>query len=184
MAPRNTPIAAGELAPPLVLQTIDNATISLDQHRGRTVLLAFHRFANCPFCNLRVHRLAERYSELHARGLEIIAVFESPLSLVREGVARQRLPFAIVADPERALYREYGVDVGSWAGVLKSLKRIDEIREVKRLGLPQGPADGRKSQLPADFVIGPDGRVLRAYLGKDIGDHIAIDEIAALLPRG
>lgn len=182
MAPRNTPVAEGELAPALALEDVYGSALTLEQHRGRTVLLAFHRFANCPFCNLRVHRLAERYDELHPRGLEIIAVFESPRSLVREGVARQKLPFAIIADPDRALYREYGVDVGSWAGVFKSLKRLDEIKEAKRLGLPSGPADGRKSQLPSDFVIGPDGRVLRAYLGKDIGDHLSIDELAALLP--
>jgi len=33
------------------------------------------------------------------------------------------------------------------------------------------------SQLPAEFLIGPDGTIDRAYYGKDIGDHLPIGEI-------
>jgi len=31
--------------------------------------------------------------------------------------------------------------------------------------------------VPADFLIGPDGRILVAYYGKDISDHLPIEII-------
>jgi len=42
----------------LVLQLVNGAAVSLASWRGHPVLVAFHRFASCPFCNLRLHTLA------------------------------------------------------------------------------------------------------------------------------
>jgi peroxiredoxin len=156
--------------------------VTLSALRGRQVLLGFHRFAACPFCNLRVHRLVERHEEFTARGLEVVAVFESPLAAMREALARQEVPFAVIADPERSLYKRYGVDGGSVLGLLKAVTRGEDFLAARRLGLPLGSLDGKKTQLPADFLIGPDGRIRVAYLGRDIGDHLPIDELLRQLP--
>jgi hypothetical protein len=37
------------------------------------------------------------------------------------------------------------------------------------------------AKMPADFLIGPDGRIVEAYYGRDIGDHLSIERIDALL---
>ena len=44
-----------------------------------------------------------------------------------------------------------------------------------------GPMQNVYTMLPADILIGPDGSVVRAYYGTDIGDHLSIDEIRAKL---
>jgi hypothetical protein len=36
-------------------------------------------------------------------------------------------------------------------------------------------------KMPADFLIGPDGRILKAHYGRDIGDHLAMKEVDASL---
>lgn len=40
-----------------------------------------------------------------------------------------------------------------------------------------GPMDGNTNLIPADFLIGPDLTVERAYYGADIGDHLPLDDV-------
>jgi hypothetical protein len=35
--------------------------------------------------------------------------------------------------------------------------------------------------MPADFLVGPDGRFLLVHYGKDIGDHLALADIERAL---
>jgi len=37
--------------------------------------------------------------------------------------------------------------------------------------------DGRKGLLPADFLIGPDGRIRLAYHGRDAGDFLLFSDL-------
>lgn len=47
-----------------------------------------------------------------------------------------------------------------------------------------GKGDGAIAQLPAEFLIGPELTIERAYYGKDIGDHLSLSEIDAWLDLG
>ena len=38
--------------------------ISVSTKKGKKTLLTFYRFATCPFCNLRIHEIINRYEEL------------------------------------------------------------------------------------------------------------------------
>ncbi len=35
--------------------------------------------------------------------------------------------------------------------------------------------------MPADFLVGPDGRLLRVHYGKDIGDHLPLGDVEKAL---
>ena len=41
--------------------------------------------------------------------------------------------------------------------------------------------DGQPNLLPADFLLGPDLTIERAYYGRDIGDHLPFSEIEQFL---
>jgi hypothetical protein len=41
--------------------------------------------------------------------------------------------------------------------------------------------EGDKALIPADFLIGPDLVIKRAYYGKEIGDHMPLDDIEAFI---
>src|SRR5690349_7169439 len=71
-------IAAGQPAKGFQVDDIRGQPVRLADYAGRHVLLSFFRFASCPYCNLRVHRMIARYAAYHAQGLDMIAVFESP----------------------------------------------------------------------------------------------------------
>jgi peroxiredoxin len=174
-------LQAGQAAPAFSKPDIHGQAVTLDQYRGRHLLLSFYRFASCPFCNLRVHELIERAPELDRRALALVAVFQSARAGILKYVGRQRPPFPIIADPDRELYRQYGVE-SSLRGLLAGVA-LHAGRAVKSMsmGFLPGPMDGGMTLVPADFLIGPDGAILTAYYGREISDHLPVEAILATL---
>ncbi len=173
----------GDHAPDFVVRDVSDAMVSLASLRGHHVLVAFHRFATCPFCNLRVHTLASRFAALAERGLRVVAFFESSTENLRAGAARQKVPFPLVADPELNTYALYGAGDTSVVAMLRTLPHVGEVRRAKALALPiDGPRDGSVTRLPADFLVAPDGRIAVAHYGNDYADHLPIPRIESALP--
>lgn len=164
-------LSPGDAAPGFRLEDLHGNPVSLEQFRGRKLLLSFYRYASCPFCNLRVHRLSQQAPAWQARGLDLAAVFQSPRESILEHAGREPRPFAILPDPARGLYRQYGVE-RSWGAFLKASLQVGKMAEAARQGFLPGKMEGDIHRVPADFLIGEDGRVLVAYYGKDISDHL------------
>lgn len=173
-------LKSGDRAPSFALTNLDGKSVALDDFRGRELLLAFFRYGACPLCNLRMTFLIDAYPRWQAHNLDVIAVFESPAERLLETVASGPIPFPVIPDPTRALYKQYGV-TASWLGYLTGMLRLRTVRDALKRGFTPGKADGAIAQLPAEFLIGPDLAVERAYYGKDIGDHLPIPEIDAWL---
>ncbi len=88
---------SGSHAPPIKLQAIDGSAFDTKSLKGRPFMLSFFRFAGCPFCNLRIHELSKRYSQL-GEGFEIVAVFDSPLKNLMRHIEGHRAQFPVLAD--------------------------------------------------------------------------------------
>jgi thioredoxin-dependent peroxiredoxin len=169
-------LSTGQLAKDFRVNDIFGKPISLSQYAGKHVLLSFYKWASCPMCNLRVHRLSQQYAQLQQQGLEILAVFYSPAGMLREHMAQRSTPFPIIADPEMKLYREYGVEK-SFFGMMKAGLRMGDMLDIMKLGFLKTLPEGDLRILPADFLIAPDQRIKIAYYGSDIGDHLPIETI-------
>ena len=172
-------VAEGEPAEDFSVTSIQGEEISLEDYRGRWLLLSFSRYASCPLCVLRVSRLVEAYPGLHEKGLEVLMFFQSPRESVLKYLGDFELPFPVVADPEMETYKLYGAE-SSWLGYLKAAGRLSELREARRRGYG-GEPEGVKALVPADFLIGPDLVVRRAHYGGDIGDHLPLCLIPSYL---
>lgn len=95
------------------------------------------------------------------------------------------LPFAVIADPGKRLYAEFGVesarrallDPRAWPaivkGVLASLRGIIRHRRPAPSLRPHGGRFG----LPAGFLIASDGRILAVNYGEHAGDHWSACEL-------
>ncbi len=96
-------------APPLVGQTLDGRTLTLEQLRGKPVLVTFWA-TTCPSCIAEMPHLIELYRELTPKGLEIIGVAMSydPPEQVRALAARRQIPYPIVLDTQSRIAREFG----------------------------------------------------------------------------
>jgi peroxiredoxin len=176
-------LKAGQDAPLFVVQDIYGRRISLAAYTGSKVMLSFHRAAVCPLCNVRLSHLIYRYPQYQARGMNVIAFFESSLDKAREYLDRLQCPFPIVADLQRQTYSLYGLET-SWLGTLRGTLRRSVYREARRqhLGIPPllpgfFAVDGRKFRLPAEFLLGPDLRIRRAFYAKDSGDFLPFSEL-------
>ncbi|MFC2105949.1 peroxiredoxin-like family protein [Candidatus Bipolaricaulota bacterium] len=177
---RRRRLATGDLAPPFEATALDARHVALDDCRGRKLLLSFFRYGACPLCNLRMSFLIDAFPRWQVRGLDVVAVFESPAERLLETVARQPIPFPVIPDPDRTLYQEYGM-TASWLGFLRGALRICAARDAFQRGFHPGKGEGAIAQLPAEFLIGPDLTIECAYYGNDIGDHLPLSEIDAWL---
>jgi peroxiredoxin len=175
----NAPVTTGDIAPDFEAPVLGGGLISLASLRGRKVWLAFFRYASCPLCNLRVHRMIERHPVLERHGLAVVAVFQSPLERLERHVGRQRPPFPLASDPSESLYRLYGV--GASVSGLAAPRVMAGLVQAAREGFRAGRPDGTLSRIPADFLIDEEGRVVDAFHGRDIGDHIPFERVERFL---
>lgn len=185
-----TRIAEGARARPFRTTDIAGQVVDLAGYPGRHVLLSFFRFASCPFCNLRVHGMIERYPAYRDAGTEMIAVFESPRETMLQYVAgRMDAPVPLIPDPAGQLYRLYGLEK-SWAKFAMSWLNprtfVKSSRDAYAAGFGKGfwpgKIDAAPHRMPADFLFAPDLTVRAAWYGTYPGDHLPFEAIERLLP--
>ncbi len=150
--------------------------ISPEQFKGHKTMLSFYRYAACPFCNLRVHNIIQRQPDWEKKGLNVVGVFHSPKDSVMKNVGQQKPDFTIIPDPQKELYKLYGVEK-SILGLMVGMKRMGEFIESARKGFFKIAPEGGMQSMPADFLIDESGEIVKAYYGKDLGDHLPFDEI-------
>ncbi len=154
----------------------------------RLVHLQFRRFAGCPVCNLHLRSVISRHGEIRAAGIREVVVFHSTAAELREHAGD--LPFDVVADPGKDLYREFGVesaprallDPRVWPTILRAVAVALPAVLRGRKPAPKAVPDGGRFGLPGDFLIAPDGRTLAAKLGRHAGDQWSVDELLAHVP--
>ncbi|RMH01200.1 MAG: hypothetical protein D6702_12065 [Planctomycetota bacterium] len=130
-----------------------------------------------------MRRFAARYPEFRAAGAEVVRVFPSPLAaLQRYTDGSLRAPFPVLADPKRRVFTAYRIE-RSWRGLLSR----EGWRRSRAAAAETGPPawrdmlrDGIRG-LPADFLIGPDGRIERARYGEHFSDGLSPAEALAWL---
>ncbi|QFZ16571.1 peroxiredoxin-like family protein [Saccharothrix syringae] len=163
-------------------QTATGGTVRVPDPE-RLVHLQFRRFAGCPVCNLHLRSIVLRHDEITARGITEVVVFHSSAEDLRPHVAD--LPFAVVGDPEKALYRDFGVesaprallDPRAWGAIARGVAR--DLGPVLRGRRPLPRPTGGRLGLPADFLIAPDGRIVAEKRGQHADDQWTVDELLA-----
>ena len=173
-------LTAGSPAPDFAVTDLEGRTVRLADYRGKRVMLSFYRYASCPLCGVRVHRLVDQLDRLQAQGLHLLAVYESSAeSLNKHGI--DRYPFPIIPDPTRKLYQRYGIE-SSWWGMMKGMVRnMGPLMKTMLSG--KLDMEGDVAIVPADFLIEADGVVEVAHYGTHIGDHLPLERIHAWLRR-
>ncbi|WP_433682592.1 peroxiredoxin-like family protein [Nocardia sp. CA-119907] len=169
------------------LVTIADRTIQIPD-QDCLIHLQFRRFAGCPICTLHLRSFAVRHDEILAANIREVVVFHSSAAELRK--YEGDLPFDLIADPTRILYREFGIestprallDPRAWPTLIRSV--VTATRAVLRKEKPSPPnkPEGGRLGLPGDFLIAPDGRVLAGKLGKHADDQWSVDELLALVP--
>ena len=76
-------LTLGSPAPDFSAESIGGRGVSLEQLRGRPLLLKFYRFATCPVCNVHMHRFIMEHRMVSDAGLTTIVFYHSPRGQAR-----------------------------------------------------------------------------------------------------
>jgi peroxiredoxin len=82
--------------------------IGTTDYKNKNLLIRFYRFATCPICNLHLRNLVQRFDDLRTESLSVLAVFHSPKWRMEKNMPYD-LPFEILSDPEKKIFRIYRV---------------------------------------------------------------------------
>ena len=144
---------------------------------ARLVHLQLRRFAGCPICHLHLRAVARRHHEITSAGVTEVVVFASTGRDLLPYAGE--LPFLLVADPGRALYRRFGAEPSlrallhpaAWPAALRGL-RVSTPARRKLTSAVLG--------LPADLLIAPDRTILAAKMGRHADDQWSVDDLLTL----
>ena len=175
----------GDAIPARKYTTITGGAITVPAQTG-TTHLQFRRFAGCPICHLHLRSFATRHQELIDAGISEVVFFHSPQSALQGYQAL--LPFAVVADPQRESYAEFGVDTRisavvhprAWRSAFRGYASVMGHRhDPDNKGVGSGDGSTHLG-LPADFLIAPDGTVVGVHYGRHADDQWTVDEVLDL----
>ncbi|MGW0120300.1 peroxiredoxin-like family protein [Streptomyces sp. NPDC003327] len=180
-----TRLAPGAVVPARRLDPVIGTPLTVPDPE-RLTHVQFRRFAGCPVCNLHLRSVVRRHQEIERAGIREVVLFHSPAPELRAHVAD--LPFAVVADPDKLLYAEFGVeahrrallDPRAWPAIVRSVASGARELDAGRGRLPAAAQPAGRLGLPADFLLTPDGRVAAAGYGEHVYDQWSVDELLAL----
>ena len=164
----------GDIVLATTLESVTGEPIRLPDPK-RLVHLQFRRFVDCPICNTHIAELRARAHEIGAAGIREVIVFHSSAKSIR--TYQKDVPFLLVGDPKKALYKEFGV--GTSLGFMSLKALVAAMRGMARghfgLRLLEGPLG-----LPGDFLIAPSGHIKAAKYGTHAYDQWSVDELIAI----
>lgn len=170
-------VKVGDKITELFLPMLDGKRFEINQLAGKRYLLSFHRFATCPFCNLRIHQLIQQ-ADNWPQQFTVVAIFDSSLADLQATSEKHQAPFYILADQTNQYYRQFAVE-RSWLKTLKGgvirLPQLCYAMFVK--GYFPWKISGKLHTMPLDILVDETGVVVEVQYGQDEGDHIDITRI-------
>ena len=165
---------SGDILPATTLESVTGESIKLPDP-DRLVHLQFRRFVDCPICNTHIADVRRRAREIEAAGVKEVIVFHSSAKSIRS--YQKDVPFELVGDPKKDLYKQFGVESSLGFLTLKSLRAAMRGVAHGHFGfrLSGGPFG-----LPGDFLIAPSGQIEAVKYGTHAYDQWSVDELIAL----
>jgi peroxiredoxin len=165
----------GDVFPQLTVTTSKGTPVTIPVAGARYTHIQFRRFSGCPICNTHIAALHRGKAQLDALGIHEVLFFHSS----KEDVAafHNDLPFDTVGDREKRYYRQFGVE-SSWS--FADLAAIRAAFASMLRGKFGAKMTGGPLGLPAEFLVGPDGRIKAAHYGKHAYDQWPVETLLDL----
>jgi len=104
-----THLKAGDKAPNFKGIIQDESEVSLTDYRGSKLVLYFYPKDNTPGCTTQACNLRDNYENLLAKGYKVLGVSPDSAKKHQNFIAKQNLPFDLLADTEKETLNAYGV---------------------------------------------------------------------------
>ena len=99
----------GDQAPKFTSKDQNGNTVSLDQFKGKKVVLYFYPKDNTPGCTAEACDFRDNYQGLAAKGIEVLGVSVDDEKSHQKFITKFSLPFTLLADTDHAIVEAYGV---------------------------------------------------------------------------
>jgi thioredoxin-dependent peroxiredoxin len=129
----------GSVAPPITTTDADGKKVSLKNYRGKKVVLYFYPKDDTPGCTKEACSFRDAFSQFKKQGIEILGVSPDTEASHKKFIAKYKLPFTLLADPDHAIADAYGTYgekkfMGrTYLGVKRITFLIDEKGKIKRI---------------------------------------------------
>ncbi|MCA0932051.1 thioredoxin-dependent thiol peroxidase [Lutimonas saemankumensis] len=104
-----TTLKVGDKAPGFSVNNQHGETVSLDDFKGKKVVLFFYPKASTPGCTAEACNLRDNYSSFKDKGYEIIGVSADSEKRQLNFSNKQELPYSLLADENKEVIMAYGV---------------------------------------------------------------------------
>ena len=102
-------IETGMHAPEFTAQITSGKTIHLRDYRGKKVVLYFYPKDDTPGCTVEACGLRDEYEKIKGLNTEVLGVSVDNTDSHQKFTNKFHLPFPLVADPDKAITKSYGV---------------------------------------------------------------------------
>jgi peroxiredoxin len=154
-------------------ETIDSSSLL----KKGPLVIVFYRGSWCPYCNIQLHTLQERLSEIRAEGGDLVAISpEKPdgsLTLIQ----KHNLTFEVLSDPNLKVARKFGL-------VYQLPKDLQKV--YLSFGNDLTKVNGTKDwELPlsATYVVDRKGKIIYSFVDADYKKRADSDDILRALKK-
>ena len=140
---QNTPPQAGDPAPALKLAS-NEGSVSLSDYKGKWVVLYFYPKDFTSGCTLEAHNFQRDLAKFEKAGAVILGVSVDSADSHKSFCAKEGLNFKLLADTDGKVSESYG-----------SVKDYD----------------GKKMSARNTFIINPEGKVVKTFIGVKPATH-------------
>ena len=104
-----THLKAGDTAPEINSVDQNGNKITLEQYKGRKVVLYFYPKDMTPGCTAQSCNLTDNYDALQKAGYEVLGVSCDSAKRHQKFIEKYNLSFSLVSDEEKNVVKDYGV---------------------------------------------------------------------------
>ncbi len=99
----------GDKAPAFSARDQNGKKVSLSEFKGKKVVLYFYPEDDTPTCTVQACNLRDNYGLLKKNGFEVLGVSPNDEKSHKKFETKFDLPFTLLADPDHAIIKKYGV---------------------------------------------------------------------------
>ncbi|MDD3322398.1 MAG: thioredoxin-dependent thiol peroxidase [Paludibacter sp.] len=136
-------LQVGDKAPETLGINQDGKEIKLADFAGKKIVLYFYPKDNTPGCTAQACSLRDGYTDLQKAGYEVIGVSTDSAASHQKFIAKQNLPFQLIADTDKKLSEIFGtwgeksLYGRKYMGTFRTTFLIDEKGIITRIILPK-----------------------------------------------
>jgi len=147
--------AVGQTAPTFSLPSQDGTPISLDQYKGKWVVLYFYPKDMTTGCTIEAHKFQDAQGDFAAKNAVILGVSVDSTDSHKQFCAKDGLTFHLLSDTSHSVVSSYG-SLGDHNGIQMAMRNT--------------------------FLIDPEGKI--AHVWVKVNPATAASDVLAVIPGG